>query len=196
MRRLAFLAIGLGLAAIVAIGLVQSGGGGGKPEAATISTQDAREALAGAPAPLAALHAQANELLPGGADAVEKRLAELRGHPVVLNGWASWCGPCRFELPFLQNVSVELGKQVAFLGLDTGDVTEDARAFMDDFPVSYPSYEDPDNKAVTALKAPRGLPFTIFYDERGEVAYVHQGGYASQERLEQDVRRYALGDDA
>ena len=196
MRRLAFAAIGLGLVAIVVIGLVQSGGGGGQPEPATISAQDAREALAGAPAPLAALHAQANELLPGGADAVQQRLEELRGHPVVLNAWASWCGPCRYELPYFQRVSVDLGKEVAFLGLDTGDVTDDARAFMDEFPVSYPSYEDPDNKAVTALKGPRGLPFTIFYEAGGDVAYVHQGGYATQERLEQDVRRYALGDDA
>jgi cytochrome c biogenesis protein CcmG/thiol:disulfide interchange protein DsbE len=193
MRRLVFALIGLGLVAIVGIGLVQSEGGKGQPAGAGISTREAQERLAGAPAPLASLHAQANDLLDGGTKAVRARLAELKGHPVVVNGWASWCGPCRYEFPFLQRVSVSLGKEVAFLGIDTGDNTGDARAFLKRFPVSYPSYEDPANKTVTALKAPRGLPFMLFYDARGELAYVHQGGYASEERLEQDVRRYALG---
>jgi cytochrome c biogenesis protein CcmG/thiol:disulfide interchange protein DsbE len=193
MRRLVFALIGLGLVAIVGIGLTQSKGGGGQPQGAGISAGQAQERLSGAPPPLAALHEQANELLGGGTGALRARLADLEGHPVVLNGWASWCGPCRYEFPFFQRVSVDMGKQVAFVGLDTGDNAKDARAFLERFPLSYPSYEDPDNKAVTALKAPRGLPFTIFFDERGDVAYVHQGGYASRERLEQDVRRYALG---
>jgi cytochrome c biogenesis protein CcmG/thiol:disulfide interchange protein DsbE len=193
MRRLVFALIGLGLVAIVGIGLVQSDGGKGQPASAGISTQQARERLAGAPAPLQSVHAQANELLEGGPKAIRARLAELRGYPVVVNGWASWCGPCRYEFPFFQDVSVDLGKEVAFLGIDTGDNAGDARAFLRKFPVSYPSYEDPANKAVMALKAPRGLPFTLFYDAGGELAYMHQGGYATKERLEQDVRRYALG---
>lgn len=192
MRRLAYGAIALGLAAIVVIGLLQSGGGG-EQRSATISTTEAQERLAGAPPALAALHAQANELLPGGADALRARLKELRGHPVVVNGWASWCGPCRYEFPFLQELSVELGTEVAFLGVDTLDVRADAREFLDEYPVSYPSYEDPDGKVAAALDAPRGLPWTIFLDERGEVSFVHQGGYADKQALLDDVRRYALG---
>jgi thiol-disulfide isomerase/thioredoxin len=194
MRRLVFALIGLGLVAIVAIGLVQSPGGKGQPPSATISTREAQQRLAGAPPRLAALHAQANRLLPGGAPALRRRLAELKGHPVVLNGWASWCGPCRHEFPAFQQVSVDLGKQVAFLGLDTGDNAKDAGAFLERFPVSYPSYEDPAQHAISALKAPQLLPFTLFFGADGKVAYVHQGGYASRAALARDVRRYALGD--
>lgn len=193
--RLVFAVIGLGLVAIVAIGLTQSRGGDAPP-ARTISTTEAQERLAGAPPALAALHEQANELLPGGMDAFEARLEELRGHPVVVNGWASWCGPCRAEFPFLQKASVDLGKQVAFLGLDTEDNDGDAAGFLERFPVTYPSYTIPRIPSGTDLGAVRGLPFTAFYDAEGELQYLHQGGYASQEQLDADIRRYAMGADA
>jgi cytochrome c biogenesis protein CcmG/thiol:disulfide interchange protein DsbE len=193
MRRLAYAAIALGLVAIVTIGLLQSGGGEGQQKSAGVPAAEARDQLAGAPPALAALHAQANELLPGGAPAVEARLEQLHGHPVVLNGWASWCGPCRFEFPFLQEASLELGRRVAFVGVDSADVSGDARAFLERYPVSYPSYEDADAKVVAALNAPRGLPWTMFFDAAGELAYLHQGGYSSKAALVADVRRYALG---
>ncbi len=196
LRRLVFVVIGLGLVAVVAIGLTQSKGDNAAPKPATISTADQRAKLEGAPAPLAALHAEANRLLPGGTKAYEARLRELRGHPVVVNGWASWCGPCRFEFPFFQRTAVDYGKQVAFLGINAEDNHTDATGFLEKFPVSYPSYEDPKDALVQAINAPRGLPFTLFYDAEGELQYAHQGGYATQERLEADIRRYALGDDA
>lgn len=196
MRRLVFAIIGVGLIAIVAIGLTQREGDNETPRSATISAADLREQLAGAPAPLAALHAQANELLPGGMEAFEARLDGLRGYPVVVNGWASWCGPCRAEFPFLQRTSVRMGREVAFLGLDTEDNRQDAAGFLKRFPVSYPSYEVPRIPTGEELGAIRGLPFTAFYDADGELQYLHQGGYATQEQLDADIRRYALGRDA
>jgi cytochrome c biogenesis protein CcmG, thiol:disulfide interchange protein DsbE len=195
MRRLVFAVIGLGLVAIVVIGLTQSKGSNDTPKSSTISAAQAKEELAGAPAPLAALHDQANQLLDGGDRAFDARLKALKGHPVVVNGWASWCGPCRAEFPFLQNLSVTQGKSVAFLGLDAEDVHGDAEKFMKQFPVSYPSYELP-RIPTKDFGAIRGLPFMLFYDKTGELQYVHQGGYASQEQLASDIQRYAVQADA
>ena len=100
--------------------------------------------LDGAPAALAGLYREPSELLDGGDDAFKKRIAALRGHPVVVNAWASWCGPCRFEFPFFQKQAVKRGKRVAFLGVNSQDNKGDAADFLDEYPLPFPSYEDPD----------------------------------------------------
>src|ERR671936_853689 len=69
-------------------------------------------------------------LLGGGAAAFRARLRGLRGHPVVVNKWASWCGPCRSEFPYFQRLGVELGRRVAFLGVDGNDNDSDSRRFL------------------------------------------------------------------
>ena len=112
---------------------------------------DYARALAGSPAPLAALHAQADRLLPGGTAAYEQRIAALEGYPVVVNVWASWCGPCRFEFPILQKLSARYGKRVAFLGVDSQDSSDAASTFLREAPVPYPSYTDPDKKIAESL---------------------------------------------
>jgi cytochrome c biogenesis protein CcmG/thiol:disulfide interchange protein DsbE len=175
------------LSALVAGGCGSSGGGdygGQHPDYAT--------ALAGSPAPLAALHAQADKLLPGGTGAYEKRIAALRGYPVVANVWASWCGPCRFEFPVLQKLSARYGKRVAFLGVNSQDSDDTAKTFLGEAPVSYPSYTDSDKKIADSLGATLGLPDTAFYDSTGKLVYLKQGPYAHDSELEEDVRRYAL----
>ena len=83
--------------------------------------------LAGSPAPLAALHAQANELLGGGRRALRARLAALHGWPIVINKWASWCEPCKAEFGVFQRVSLKLGRRVAFIGIDSGDTARRSR---------------------------------------------------------------------
>jgi thiol-disulfide isomerase/thioredoxin len=177
----------LALAALVTAGCGSSNSGdsGGKhPDYAT--------ALAGSPPPLAALHAQANKLLPGGTDAYEKRIAALRGYPVVANVWASWCGPCRFEFPVLQKLSARYGKRVAFVGIDSQDSDAAASTFLAESPVPYPSYSDPGQDIADSLGASLGLPDTAFYDSGGELVYLKQGPYAHDSELEADVRNYAL----
>jgi cytochrome c biogenesis protein CcmG/thiol:disulfide interchange protein DsbE len=154
---------------------------------------DYGKALAGAPRPLAALYAQPGKLLPGGTAAFQKRLRALRGHPVLVNQWASWCGPCRAEFPWLQRLSATYGKRVAFLGVDSQDSDDAARTFLGEFQVPYPSYTDPDQEIGRLLQAARGLPDTSFYDAKGKLVYTRQGAYASQRDLAADIRRYALG---
>jgi cytochrome c biogenesis protein CcmG, thiol:disulfide interchange protein DsbE len=191
-RRILLLLGALGVVAVVVIGLSQADTGGDESKD-TMSAQEQRAALAGAPAPLAALHRQGSRLLGGGTKAITARLEELKGHPVVVNKWASWCGPCRLEFPVFQRVSVKLGKQVAFVGLDGKDNVGDARRFLRQNPVPYPSYEDPDERAARKLKAGTYYPTTVFIDARGKIVYTHQGGYVDDAKLIADVRRYAMG---
>lgn len=166
-------------------------GCGDDPESAAPPRADADRALAGSPPQLAALHAQANRLLTGGAGAFEKRLTALRGHPVVINKWASWCDPCRQEFPYFQKLSVELGREVAFVGVNSQDNRDDAEQFLREYPVSFPSYDDPDQQVAQVFKGHLAFPTTAFYDRGGKLSYVKQGGYASEARLREDIERYA-----
>jgi cytochrome c biogenesis protein CcmG, thiol:disulfide interchange protein DsbE len=153
------------------------------------------KALAGAPAPLAALHRQANNLLPGGVDAYERRIAALRGYPIVVNVWASWCGPCRFEFPTFQRLSARYGRRVAFIGVDSQDSEDKAATYLRDTPVPYPSYSDPDEEIANELGT-IGLPATAFYDRGGELVYLGHKPYFEDAELQADIERYAVGGSA
>jgi thiol-disulfide isomerase/thioredoxin len=154
---------------------------------------DYAKALAGSPAPLAALHKQANQLLSGGLDAYQRRLASLAGYPTVVNIWASWCGPCRFEFPTLQKLSAAYGKRVAFLGVDNQDSDDAAQTFLGEAPLSYPSYTDPGGGIVEELGGRGGIPDTAFYGRGGKLVYLKQGPYTNPGELRADVEHYALG---
>ena len=171
--------------AIGGCGSSQDESGGGHPNYS--------KALAGAPPPLASLHRHANELLPGGVDAYEKRVAALRGYPAVVNVWASWCGPCRVEFPHFQQAAANYGKRVAFLGIDSEDSDDAASTFLAEEPVPYPSYTDPDKDVAESVGASRGLPDTAFYDRGGELVYLKQGPYDDYAELQADIERFALG---
>jgi len=188
MRRFAAILAGLALAAVLVVGLTHAGGDG--PPERAFDLADARRDLAGAPAPLASLHEQSAELLGGGRSAFRKRLASLKGYPVVVNKWASWCGPCRTEFPIFQSQAVVQGKKVAFLGLNAGDSTDPARRFLRATPLPFPSYLDPDEDIAKTIKAPANYPITVFFDRRGKLAYVHQGGYRRESDLVDDMTRY------
>ncbi|MET0971887.1 MAG: TlpA disulfide reductase family protein, partial [Thermoleophilaceae bacterium] len=170
--------------------LAGCGSGDSTPDSAADPAADMR-ALAGAPAPLAALHRQANELLPGGKDAYDKRIAQLRGHPIVVNKWGAWCGPCRAEFPYFQRLGVKYGKRIAFVGVDFDDSNAAARKLLKKLPLTYPSYIDADGDIANAINGPQATPVTTFYDAEGGIAYTHQGTYLSQRKLEEDIRRYA-----
>ena len=181
------------LTAVLVAGLTQAGGRQAAEPAAETERFDleaARGELQGAPAPLAALHAQSAELLEGGVPAFERRLAALEGHPVVVNKWASWCNPCRAEFPAFQQVATDRGDEIAFLGLNSSDSLRPARGFLAEFPVPFPSYLDPDEKIAREIKAPANYPITLFIDARGETAFIHQGGYSDADDLAADVERY------
>src|SRR6202035_258490 len=91
------------------------------------------------PAPLARLHAQASQLI-WSDPALEARIRALRGHPIVVNAWESYCQPCQKEFGLFANASIGYGRQVAFVGADANDTPADAGVFLREHQVSYPSY--------------------------------------------------------
>jgi thiol-disulfide isomerase/thioredoxin len=178
---------------IAVIGLAAAllaGCGKDDPPSAAPSAEETAAALKGSPANLASLHDEANKLLGGGEKAFRDRLAELRGHPVVVNKWASWCPPCRSEFPYFQKAAVSRGREVAFLGLNSEDNDDNANKFLAQFPVTYPSYIDPESKLAARIQAGAAFPTTVFFDRKGKLVYAHPGGYTKESDLLEDIERY------
>jgi cytochrome c biogenesis protein CcmG/thiol:disulfide interchange protein DsbE len=170
--------------------VVAAGCGSGEP-----APPAGRAELGGKPprAPeLRRLEAEANRLLDGGSDAFRRRLADLRGHPVVVNQWASWCTSCRYEFPFFQRLAGEYRGRVAFLGVDSQDNRADAGQFLKEFPTPFPHYFDPDLEIARLFGGGRAWPTTAYYDPGGKLVRTHLGAFASQAKLEEEIRRYAL----
>ena len=185
---------GLLASALVALSLTAGCGSGTEPGGSAELPSDFSAALERAPKQVAELYASGDELLDGGQATYEKTLAGVEGLPIVVNNWASWCGPCRTEFPFFQDLAVEEVERVAFLGVVSEDSEAAAETFLRDNPLPYPSVIDAGGDLASWIESPLvGYPNTLFYDRRGELAYVKQGPYESEEELAADVERYALG---
>ena len=102
-------------------------------------------------------------------------LSRLRGRPVVVNFWASWCVPCRREMPVLEGAFRRFGAQVAFIGVNTNDSRSAALAFIRQTGVSYASAFDPNGTTATSYGL-YGLPSTFFIDARGQIVERSLGG--------------------
>ena len=190
-RAVAWIA-GVGILTLVlVIGLSQAGSEQpSAPPGKPYDLQSALKELRGAPPELASLHAQANQLLDGGTKAFNARMETLKGTPIVINKWASWCHPCLSEFPIFQQVATERGKEVAFVGINGGDSTDPAKKFLRQRPVPYPSYVDPDEEIAQSIKAAKNYPIPVFVNPKGEVT-IKQGTYRDEAALEADIDRYA-----
>jgi cytochrome c biogenesis protein CcmG/thiol:disulfide interchange protein DsbE len=114
-------------------------------------------------------------------------IAELRGVPVVMNIWASWCDPCRQEAPLLERMWRTEGRSggMLFLGLDQQDITGDARAFMRQYNVDYVNVHDLGNDVPRSYGA-TGVPETYFISAGGEVVG-HVSGVISPTELRDGI---------
>ena len=159
MRTFVIFAVVIAVGAAVGIGLKQAGSSDGSGDDADGAEADRRSRprppSRGSPAPLAALHAQSNVLLGGGRKALQARLAALRGHPVVVNVWASWCGPCRTEMPALQRVALQRGRSVAFVGVNLKDNRGAARRFLRKRAADLPELRGPGRADLQRVRASR-----------------------------------------
>jgi cytochrome c biogenesis protein CcmG, thiol:disulfide interchange protein DsbE len=129
--------------------------------------------------------------LAGGREAFEAYIEKQRGKPVVVNKWASWCGPCRFEFPFLESQAKKRRGKVVFVGVNSDDNRRDAREFLAEHPVPYKHFDDPDQEIAASFNGVQGFPVTAYYGADGEREFVHYGTYASEEDLAADIDRYA-----
>lgn len=182
------------LFAVLAAALVLTacgGSGAGNPDSKLTAEAAKQKLPAGSPPQLVAIRDQANTILDGGTDAFKARLAELKGTPIVVNKWASWCGPCRLEFPEFQAEASKRGGAVAFLGVLSNDAKDTGQTFLEQLPVPYPSYHDPDQEIGRLIKGQAGFPATAFYDRSGELVHTRLGPYTDEAQLAADIHRYA-----
>jgi cytochrome c biogenesis protein CcmG/thiol:disulfide interchange protein DsbE len=129
--------------------------------------------------------------LPGGRNAFEKWIKKERGKPIVVNKWASWCGPCRLEFPLFRKQAEKRKGQVVFVGVNSTDNRGDAEDFLKEEPVPFKHFEDPKLEIAAAFNAVQAFPSTAFYDSKGKLEFVHQGPFKTEKELSEAIDRYA-----
>lgn len=125
----------------------------------------------------------------GGGTAV--RLSSLLGQPTLINVWASWCGPCRTELPLLSRAHAEFADQVRFLGIDAGDPDPMvALGLLDDLGVRYSQVSDASMRTRGSLGYAGGLPLTVFVDEHGTMVGTERTPFRSYSEVAKAIRQH------
>ncbi|MGI8792064.1 MAG: TlpA family protein disulfide reductase [Acidimicrobiales bacterium] len=112
-------------------------------------------------------------------------LDALAGKPAVINFFASWCAPCRRELPALRESAEQFGNRVHFIGINHQDTGPDARALLDEFSITYPAGFDPKGETAFAYGL-RGLPATVFITADGRIKTIRHGELTAA-TLEQEI---------
>ncbi|MGH2684939.1 MAG: TlpA family protein disulfide reductase [Actinomycetota bacterium] len=169
-RRALWIGAAVGAVSVIAVALWVAGGGtsaplttSGKGAAPAFELPDVRD---GAPA---------------------VRLADYRGTPVVVNFFASWCGPCIREMPAFARVAADVDGQVAFVGVNHQDSRRLGLELLDETGVRYPAAYDPDG-SVAADYGLIGMPTTVFVSGDGEIL-AKRTGEMSEEELRDTLRR-------
>ncbi|MCL4721003.1 MAG: TlpA family protein disulfide reductase [Gammaproteobacteria bacterium] len=148
--------------------------------------------LAGAPVAASESHGPAAGFLLQSRAGGEVSLESLRGQVVLINFWATWCGPCRKEMPLLEQIAKKYGPLgFTLLGINVEEDTRMMDAFLRDVPVTFPVLLDPAN-AVSKLYRVEAMPSTVIVDRKGQVRYIHQGYQPGDEGRYQDMIRQLI----
>jgi cytochrome c biogenesis protein CcmG/thiol:disulfide interchange protein DsbE len=168
MRRL----LGLMLAALIVLPLTTVGCQCGR--------DSAQVARVGRPAPEFALPAL---------DGQTVSLGDFQGKPVMVNFWATWCGPCVHEVPYIQETyEVWSGKGLVILAVNLGESPSQVQGFMQENQLSFPVLLDGGGE-VAGQYGVRGIPTTVFIDSEGITRNIKQGSYPSRAAIEVDLKK-------
>ncbi len=115
------------------------------------------------------------------------RLSELKGEVILLNFWASWCGPCRVEMPSLNKLHNKY-KSIGFkvIGVNVEESNTNAKVFLKENKVSFPILWDKKNK-VSKQYHVSAMPTTVLIDRDGKIRYIHKGYQAGDEKIYKKV---------
>lgn len=128
----------------------------------------------------------------GSKPALSAKVRALRGRPIVLFAWASWCEPCRADFGVMSGVARRFAGRVTFLGVDVQDTRESAQSLLRREPLGFPSYRsDLDLRPIVPV-ALDGVPATVFINAQGQLASLHMGQYRFPAALVRDIDSYVL----
>lgn len=122
-----------------------------------------------------------NFKLPAFTDNENYQLTQFKGKPVIINFWASWCAPCRQEMPFLENIWKEnKEKDLVLLGINVLDDKEEAEEILQEFNITYLNLYDPEGEIKEKYNL-MALPVTYFIDKNGEITKINYGPFLGKE---------------
>lgn len=128
--------------------------------------------------------------LKGLGDEAPLAVSRITGTPTVINLWASWCGPCKAELPILAGAHTAYGDRVRFIGIDFADQAPSAaRSLARSAGVTYPLYADPTSSIRKDL-AVIGLPQTVFVDAQGTIVATERAAFRSSSDLSAAIEQH------
>ena len=166
--------IGMGLGALFISGLVLATNSFSQPKAGMIEEVDSDDApQINAPAPDFELKSLTGE---------KKHLADYQGKVVVLNFWATWCGPCKDEMPFFQEIYERYGSEIAVLAVNNQETVDKVSPFVEELGLTYEILMDNDGSVATQYQV-IGFPTTYFIDPNGIIKFLHVG-VLTQEQLD------------
>ncbi len=124
-----------------------------------------------------------------GLDGQSVSLKDFRGRPVLVNFWASWCGPCVYEMPFIEEVYKEWsGKGLGVLAINIGESRSQALGFVESNRLSFPVLLDRDGKVAEQYNV-RNIPTTIFVDKEGIIQVIKIGTFPNKAAIEDNLSK-------
>ena len=124
-------------------------------------------------------------------DGTSIKLADLRGRPVLINFWATWCGPCQQEMPLIEQYYQKYKSDLVVLAVNSAEPQTDVQTFVTNYNLTFPVLLDPDYK-VEDLYRVRAFPTTFFVDKSGTIRY-QQIGVLSEGQLVKYLAQLGVG---